>query len=172
MIKRLTQLLFLLLVFPSFIVLSDTADDPPGPRPWFKAFVPVRTFYVSPSGSGDGKTLGSPMSFKKALTSGDPGDLYWLLEGTYKGDFRPTHAGTEARPIVYRALQGKHVIIEGGFSFEVGYNWIWGLEITDPHDVQSEGGAEMLAPGIRVINCVIHDQFGNIGIGGWQQGKG
>jgi hypothetical protein len=69
-------------------------------------------------------------------------------------------------------VEGKQVIIEGGFSINAPYNWIWGFEIIDPNNVQTDGGAEMLAPGIRVINCVIHDQFGNIGIGAWNQGKG
>ncbi len=171
MIKRIFLLLvFLSLLSPSFLAAATV--ETPSPRPWFKPFVPTRTFYVSPSGNGDGRTPSSAMSFNKALSSGNPGDLYWLLEGTYRGDFRPSRAGTEARPIVFRAEQGKHVLIEGGFTFRAGYNWIWGFEISDQQNVQDGGGAEMLAPGIRVINNVIHNQYGNIGIGAWQQGKG
>jgi hypothetical protein len=165
-------LLLILLAFASSSFVESEEDETTEPRPWFKQFTPVRTFYVSTSGNGDGKTAAHPMNLKKAMTSGSPGDLFWVLEGTYSGDFRPKREGTEERPIVFRAEQGKRVVIEGGFSLEAANNWVWGFEITDRQNVQKDGGVEMLAAGTRAINNVIHDQMGNIGIGAWQQGKG
>ena len=162
--------ILILLVSAVFDCFGDSKSDA---FPWFQAFTPLRTFYVSPSKDGDGKSPDTAMSFKKALTNGSPGDLFWVMEGRYTGTFSATRAGTEKDPIVFRAEKGRQVIIEGGVRLEAPYNWIWGFEITDPKGIKPVGGGvELLAPGNRAINNVIHDHLGKIGIGAWQQGKG
>src|SRR5262249_36219971 len=144
----------------------------PVPNPWYQPFHALREFHVSPAGKGDGKSLSSAMSFQKALASAKPGDLYWLHEGTYRGLFEPGNDGTEKNPIVFRAAPGESVVIQGVIHANAAFNWFWGLEITDPDGIAAGGGVEMLKPGIHLINNVIHDKFGNVGVGAWQQGKG
>ncbi len=154
-------------------VSAEEQTEAGNSRPWFRAFQPLRQLYVSPSGLSDGKSPSSPMSLIKAIDTAKPGDLYWLQEGTYRGVFELSREGTEKNPIVFRAAAGKRVVVQGAFKMSGQYNWIWGLEITDPGGVATTGGgAEMLAPGTRLINNVIHDQYGKIGIGAWQQGAG
>lgn len=150
--------------------VSETQGSP-DQSPWYQPFHPLREFHVLPAGKGDGKSLASPMSFQKALESAKPGDLYWLHEGTYKGLFEPTHDGTEKNPIVFRAAAGESVVIQGAIHANAAFNWFWGLEITDPDGIAASGGVEMLKPGIRLINNIIHDQLGKVGVGAWQQGK-
>jgi hypothetical protein len=49
------------------------------------------------------------------------------------------------------------------------YTWYWGFEVgnTDP-TTQDVMGMNVLAPGVRVINMVIHDHSGN-GVGIWEE---
>jgi hypothetical protein len=171
--------LFLVLLFligdSAFLQTAsvEISAEPAAPRPWFRAVTPLRQLYVSPTGTSDGKTAASPMSLKKAIDSAKPGDLYWLQEGQYKGVFvLEKNAGTVKNPIIFRGTPGRRVVVEGSFRVYTPYTWLWGLEITDPTALSEFGGIDMLAEGVRVINNVIHDQRGKIGIGAWQTGKG
>lgn len=182
MIKRFSHFVFfltlLLLIgdcaFLQTASVEISAEQQQGgiPRPWFRTVTPLRQLYVSPSGNSDGRSAASPMSLKKAVDSAKPGDLYWLQEGQYRGRFVLEKNGTEKNPIIFRATPGKRVVLQGGFYLLSQYTWIWGMEIMDPGNISTSGGVEMLAPGTRVINNVIHDIKGKVGIGAWQTGEG
>ena len=53
-------------------------------QPWVQSFTPLRTFWVSPSGTGTG-TQSNPMGITTAMNQALAGDLYWLTAGTYNG---------------------------------------------------------------------------------------
>lgn len=135
---------------------------------------PLRTLYVSPSGTGQGTSPADPMSITAALGSSQPGDLFWLLGGTYTGLFYITRGGTSSNPIIWRAAQGApHVTIKGGFEITGANNWIWGMEITDPNELYpNDSGVRILAAGTRIINNVVHDHSNKNGIGAWNTGGG
>jgi hypothetical protein len=141
-------------------------------NPWVQTFTPSRQLYVSPTGIGTG-SQSSPMSMSKAISGAKPGDLYWLTTGTYTGFFKLGISGTATKPIVYRALPQNKVKINGAIEIKGAYTWIWGLEITDPTGIGAVGsdGVTMLAPGIHLINNVIHHHKGNNGIGAWDYGQ-
>lgn len=160
---RFVLVLFLLNLHINIVEAATT--------PWLDSFTPQREFFVSPAGTGPGTSESDPMSLSAAISSAQPGDLYWLLAGTYTGLIQLTRDGETNNPIVYRSKAGDRVIIIGGFEVDAAYNWIWGMEITDPAGIAGVGGVQMYAEGIHVINNSIHDQFGNIGIGAWNTGK-
>jgi hypothetical protein len=111
------------------------------------------------------------MSLNSAISSAQPGDLFWLLDGTYTGLINLTRDGSSENPIVYRAKPGEHVVINGSFQVDADFNWIWGMEITDPGGVANIAGIEMYGDGVHAINNIVHDQFGKPGIGTWNTGK-
>lgn len=135
---------------------------------------PLRQFYVSPNGGGPGTGSAQPMNLTTAIQTAKPGDWFWLLGGTYNGAFNVLRKGTAARPIVFRASPGAHVVINGGFQLLGAYNWIWGVEITDPRNISEfDSGVRMAARGVRLINSVIHHVGpGKNAIGAWNSGSG
>ena len=141
--------------------------------PWVQAFTPVRTIYVSPDGTGTGASRDSAMGFKAAVDASQPGDLIWMLEGEYKGGFDFTRSGEPDKPIVYRAMPGNRVTINGPVNVLAGYIWLWGIEFIDPAPLKTglryiAHVVRVSAPGAHVINCIIHNCGG--GIGGWVGG--
>ena len=127
--KNTVLLLFVLLplLFSSVALATN---------PWVNSFTPVRTLYVSPSGSGTG-TQASPMSLSNAINTALPGDLYWLTPGTYNGQYTLSRGGTNINPIVFRAQTATGVVLNGRIIISVSapYNWVWGLEVKDPGGV-------------------------------------
>ncbi|HEC22759.1 MAG TPA: hypothetical protein ENI95_07570 [Chloroflexi bacterium] len=117
-------------------------------------------------------TPDNPLSLEVAIRSAQPGDLYWLLEGTYRGAFELTRPGTETSPIIYRAYPGQHVRVEGGFDITADHNWLWGLEITDPEQVRPGAGVTLQAAGVHLINNYVHHVRGYNGIEAWNEGPG
>jgi hypothetical protein len=184
MIKRFSQyivFLTLLLLLGDCAFLQNatveiSAEQQPqnaNARPWFHPVTSLRQMYVTPSGTGDGSSLSSPMNLEKAINTAKPGDLYWLQEGPYRGGFVLKKNGTEKNPIIFRGTPGKRVVVEGGFHVSSKHTWIWGLEITDPTGISTiRSSVEMFAPGTHVINNVIHDGKGKVGIGAWTTGEG
>ncbi len=150
----------LLLIFPINFVDAKSS-------PWFDSFTPHRQFFVSATGTGSGNSESDPMSLNSAISSAQPGDLYWLLTGTYTGLIHLTRNGDSNNPIVFRAKPGDHVIVNGGFQVDADFNWIWGMDISDPSGVADIGGIEMFGDGVHAINNIVHDQLGNLGIGTW-----
>ncbi|VVB98860.1 LVIVD repeat protein [uncultured archaeon] len=151
--------------------ISVTTDNR---QHWYTAFTPIREFYVSPNGAGNGSSQSSPMSLASAVSSANPGDEYWLLAGTYPvGRLILARAGTASNPIVYRAMPGQHAIINGTFYITGAYNWVWGFDITDPGGTSGYDGIAAYSKGTHAINNTIHDLLsGGNGIGGWMNGEG
>lgn len=140
--------------------------------PWVDSFTPKRELFVSSTGNGSGNSESDPMSLNSAISTAQPGDLYWLLDGTYTGLIQLTRDGSPDNPIVYQAKPGDHVIVNGGFQVDADFNWIWGMDIIDPSGVSDISGIEMYGDGVHAINNIVHDQFGKPGIGAWSTGKG
>jgi hypothetical protein len=162
-----------LLLSSGVAVMASAAEAPDFkayPPTWVHTFTPVRTMYVSPDGAGDGKTAETPMNLKTAVDASQPGDLYWLLEGRYKGGFDFTRGGEREKPIVLRAMPGKRATIDGPVAVLAGYIWLWGIEFIDPAPIKPDVSyinhvIRVGAPGAHVINCILHSCGG--GIGGW-----
>ena len=157
--------------------------------PWVTPFTPQRVLWVAPQGTGPG-TLAEPASLAYVVKSARPGDLVWLLPGTYAGGeaLYMLRDGTAEAPIVYRACPAAHVVLDGGVAFASAYTWFWGLDmtnVTDPGEVVGfiqtpdgpvKGGSALVnvkVPGTRLINNVVHDAVqSQSGIGGWDGGPG
>lgn len=67
-----------------------------------QAWTPLKTVYVSPTGSGSGATRGDPASVGAAVLKARAGTLIHFIRGAYSGCFEFTKArsGTYAQPIV------------------------------------------------------------------------
>src|SRR5262245_54839238 len=112
--------------------------------PWLHALpAPRRERFVSPTGGGDGTSEASPMALASAMAEAMPGDRVWLARGEYVGEFELTADGTEADPIVYRAIPGHHAVIRGAVSAAGDHTWVWGLDITDPAGTPVAVGASL-----------------------------
>jgi hypothetical protein len=76
------------------------------------------------------------------------GDLFWLREGIYSGDFTNFLSGTAQQPIIFRARRGHHARIHGTFNVYGSNVWLWGLELTDPTRLGAHGSeVGLFAPG-------------------------
>jgi hypothetical protein len=112
------------------------------------------------------------------------GDTICLRGGTYSGFFQTILMGTASKPIVIQAYPGERATIDsaalaGGTSNtndgvrlgseggQFGYITLRDLEITDSYATDRTnarpGGISITAPGVKVINCIIHDTGGGIG---------
>jgi hypothetical protein len=140
-------------------------------QPWVQTFNPIRTFWVSPSGTGNG-TQSNPMSLSTAMNQAVAGDLYWLTAGTYNGQKTFTRNGSSSNPIVWRGVAGYGAIINGSISVNGTYNWVWGLDVKDPSKIGTSEGIALNAAGGHIINCIVHDIKGRVGIAAWAQGSG
>lgn len=138
--------------------------------PWLHNFRPAQEFTVVPNPE---LSNGQRLTFQAAISMANPGDLFWMAGGIYRGQFLLDKSGTPEQPIVFRSIPGQKVIIHGALEIKGAHTWIWGLEITDPGGISSRGsGVQLMAPGIHVINNVIHDQVDKNGIGAWNTGAG
>jgi hypothetical protein len=155
--------------FTFFFLLLIAAKTLDAANPWVQTFTPIRTLYVSPNGNGDG-TPGNPMGLTTAMNTSVAGDLYWLTPGTYTGQRKFTRAGTSSHPIVWRGQSG--AIIDGSIELYTTYNWIWGLEVKDPTGVGTTDGITTYGTGSHVINNIVHDIKGRVGISAWNTGPG
>lgn len=153
---------------------------------WFSlAVVSGAEFHVSPTGRADGNgSLASPIDLATALSGkmGQPGDTFWLRDGTYSGHFYSALQGQPGQPITVRQHPGEQAIIEGTISQDSGgYVTYWGFELTRtnlnhtssqpgsaPTDLPIAMGMNLRAPGLRLINLVIHDHLSN-GVGLWSE---
>jgi len=125
-------------------------------------------WYVSPSatGSGDG-SQGSPWTLQKAFDPANaqlqPGDVVWLLPGTYgtDTDFTADKSGAAGNPITYREHSSGHAKIDGRIRVHGNYLTFRGFEV-----MQSNPAAHIAAPwygiesfghDLKYINLVIHD---------------
>jgi len=139
-----------------------------------------RQFYVSPQGRADGNgSQNNPWSLLTVMSNHPavkPGDTIYLRGGTYnlRGSLA-THffelTGTPADPITVRNYPGERPIIDwdyviqfwGGFTNYIGLEWMSsGLQKVYPPAAGGwpDGRPPALtaaAPGIKIINCIIHD---------------
>jgi len=141
-------------------------------------------FFVAPNGTpqGDGSRE-RPWDLQTALNhpaAVKPGDTIWLRGGLYtntKGDYNSKLRGTPEAPIIVRNYRGEratlkaHLGIGYGKWWPAAYSWYWGLEITNREIHPNRNGMDVASsrdyrPGIKIINCVIHD-CGSCGIGFW-----
>jgi hypothetical protein len=141
-------------------------------QPWVQSFTPLRTFYVSPTGTGSGNSQSNPMSLTTAMNQALPGDLYWLTAANYNGTKTFNRAGTASNPIVWRGIAGGGAIIVGSINLASAHNWVWGLEVKDPNLIGTTEGIVLNAAGGHVINCNVHDIKGRVGIAAWATGSG
>lgn len=89
-----------------------------GPLPWVPTPLSKATYYVSPTGvSGNPGTLGSPKDIQSAVNLTVPGDVIFMLAGTYSvttaDHLNLWKDGTALKPIIYEAYPGHTVIIDG-----------------------------------------------------------
>jgi len=144
--------------------------------------VSAADYYASPNGKSTGSgTQQAPWDLQTAFNKSTvirPGDTLWLRGGTYgtggATKFTTRLSGTKEQPIIIRQYKGERAIVDGGIETVSGssFNWFWGFEITNsnperkvtPSDRPS--GINMLSPGHKAINMIIHD-VGHPGIGFW-----
>jgi hypothetical protein len=153
----------------------------------------AKDFYVGPNGSALGNgSAAAPWNLSTALLASSivqSGDTIWIRGGTYTGAFTCTLLGSASAPIVVRNFQNEQVILDGSLVGQAvtntptllmwtgGYVWFWGLEITNsdpnrwspiPGSNPPTGraiGTDIRAPGVKLINSVIHDT--GQGISAW-----
>jgi hypothetical protein len=150
-----------------------------------------KEWHVTPDGKPDGKgTLDLPWDLKSALAGPaavQPGDIIWVHGGQYKGNLEARLKGAPEKPIVVRAWKHERATLRGnlkiGYGFPGEYAWFWGLEIANRGFVQGNEDAISISkseydttpqgpvlksvnPGIKVINCVLHDN-GTMGVSTW-----
>lgn len=143
--------------------------DPPKVTDWYKKLPdPVRTFYVSPNGNGNGSSADKPSNLGAIITATQPGDMVWLLGGDYTGHFKINNDGQPNAPIVYRAMPDEHVKLTGSITVGGNYNWIWGFEITDPDNMEDEHILAASAKGVVLINNILHPENFGQAISAWQ----
>jgi hypothetical protein len=85
-----------------------------------------------------------------------------------------SHNGTAAKPIVFRAMKGERVTIQGIVEMSGTNTWLWGVEVTDPNNVGNMvgSGIQIIAPGVHLINNVVHHEWDKSGVNAWNYGPG
>lgn len=151
----------------------------------WSALADGRFYHVSPSarpvGQGD---EASPLDLSTALSGkiGRPGDTFWLRAGTYRGQYVSALQGRPGTPITVRQYPGERATLEGSITqSEGGHVTYWGFELAGPpssrlarqagpapSDLPVRMGLNLRAPGLRLINLVIHDHSSN-GLGLWSE---
>lgn len=148
----------------------DSMAADPVDKPWVRELPEgKRTLYVGPGGTGDGTSLVAPMSLEAATAQASPGDRFWLSAGDYRGAFRLAVSGTDADPIVYRAMRGARVRVIGCITITGEHNWVWGLEVTDPGREFEGDSIHAAATGTVLVNNVLHDEGFDTSLGSWNR---
>lgn len=137
----------------------------------FQPPIVLAGYYVSTTGSsGNPGTIASPWSLTHALGGAggviQPGDTIWIRAGTYTGAFLPTAVGGSANPVIFRAYPGERATINGTLRFTpastAAYLYFRDIEIVNSAPAIGFAGVSIESrPGIKIINCIIHDQGSN-----------
>ena len=94
---------------------TDPSDSSSTSNPSSSATVTGVTYYVSNNGTGDGKSITAPTTVYKAVANAQPGDVIYLLEGTYKLDQKVTisdyNSGKPGKMILMQPYSG-HVAFD------------------------------------------------------------
>lgn len=149
-------------------------------------------YYVSAIGTPGGNgTNRHPWDLQTALDQPNviqPGDMIFLLAGTYRGTFTSNLTGTADKPIILKNWGAGRAIIDGSragysekniaaFTIRGAYTWYIGLEVTNTdteriinisgsNPPERRGtGVDVYGPGVKVINFIIYDTGG--GFGAW-----
>lgn len=147
-------------VAPGVVDVMATSQGQHGMR---GVVVRAPAFYASPGGRPDASgRRADPWDLETALAGGSgrvrPGDTIWLLDGTYRGDFRSTLAGTADAPIVVRQRPGARATIDGSLRVDGEWVTMWGFEITQSDPLTGDMPALIAyAPGGRYVNLIVHD---------------
>lgn len=131
-----------------------------------------------------GKTDTDPVKLSVALVSMRvlPGDVLYLLEGTYPGDFVASIAGTEAAPVTVMPYNGGRVVIDGGLTAngahviwkDIEFTWSgWTTRVSAeagsvPSDIPKHN-VDINGTGNKLINCVLYNLFSP---GWWSAAQG
>lgn len=139
--------------------------------PWISYPTPLRTIYVSPTGTGEG-TQASPLNLVTALSTAKPGDEILMLPGTYIGDFRATIHGTANARIILKSATENRTTIDGGVYLDGDYWSLINVEITNPDGLGERYGVNVHAAHVHIINNTIHTICDSNGLGAWKAGPG
>ncbi len=139
------------------VVVTAVAPPPPPPPPTV-----TQTLYVAPAGSGSACTLAEPCALAAAFARS--ADTILVRAGAYPAT-TISRSGTATRPLVVRAFPDERATFPS--LMITGANvWLWGLEVANgPNGVM---GVNVRAPGVHVINLVVHDT-GISGVGHWME---
>jgi len=144
---------------------------------------PKDGLFVAPGGRPDAKgTVESPLDLRTVLSGKGPvkpGDVVWLMPGTYKGEFDSALKGTDEAPILVRGWPRKRVRIDGTLKVEGAHTWYWGFEVSPAKaDHRKSAYKTGTRPGVdfthgyrcRLINLIIHNAVSS-GIGYHNTGR-
>ncbi|MEW6301910.1 MAG: hypothetical protein AB1705_00455 [Verrucomicrobiota bacterium] len=149
--------------------------------PWALLQAGAANWYVAPQGTPGGPgTMAEPYDLRTALSGGvgQPGDTFWLREGTYAlGQVATQVHGEAGKPITFRQWPGEKARVDGSVIFwgAAGHvvlrdfelyssdtnrlSAIWGAGINPPpSDINPRIGIECYAPNLSFINLVVRDQ--------------
>ncbi len=149
-------------------------------RQWDTSTYP-HVYYASPSGLPTNTgTDTRPLDLATALSASSPvgpGDLLWLREGRYAGNYLSVLAGSADAFIVVAEYPGEHAVLDGETAsdrpvlrVEGAYTIYWGFEVTnsapDRPGQSKASGVEIFGSYTKFINMVVH-HTGN-GMGVWR----
>jgi hypothetical protein len=132
-------------------------------------------FYAAPGGTGTG-SVSAPFGLQTGLEAGlKPGDTLWLRSGSYTGIFYSTLAGNASLPITVRSHTNEWARVVGGIAQNSGGYVIYrDFEVAGgqtnhtssqpgswPSDLKTLDALNIRAPGVGLVNLIIHDTLGN-----------
>lgn len=150
-------------------------------------------FFASPEGTATGNgSKESPWTIAAALAHPSalkPGDTLYLRGGTYAGQFRSTLAGNANAPIVVRSYGFEKAVFDGALApdpnqsmrgallIQGQHTWYRDFEVTNSYPTRiyerarcsgfqwcRGPGIDVLGPGVKLINLVIHDTSDAVGL--------
>jgi len=174
-------------ILPLLLCSIALADRPA----FFSERVPysagARECYIAPDGKAENSgTKDAPWDLASALANAHknaPGDILYVLPGTYTGKFDLKLIGSDKAPVHVIAV-GRATVLDSGLTVNppADYVWLWNLEIassipiekretkqtgSQPSDLPGKGGLDVYGgSGCKYINLVIHDNVGG-GVGFW-----
>jgi hypothetical protein len=140
---------------------------------------PLAGLIVAPNGKATAKgTADDPLGLASAIktTKAQPGTTIWLRGGTYRGAFVSEVKGTTDAAVTIRPYPGENATLEPfdanqtlpALTMKGGFVTLRDLEIANPNPDRTKPrptGIDVLALGVKVVNCSVHDN--GIGIGAW-----
>ena len=152
-------------------MLSIQTNDMQNPQKSKRGAQPIEatavangTIFVSPKGTGSGKSGNDTISLEKGLKKLEAGSVLFLREGSYTGWTRlklENVKGTAANPIIIEGYPGEKVVIDGEYrkkssGFELwegtGYIYLRNLEIKGMDRV----AIQIKTSNNKVEGCTLH----------------